>query len=185
MKNKRKIKVVILFLLSVLIIWNNRLNSKNLWEEKVFSYLKNEYDGQFELMNIEKESDQYIFSFRTKDNNNISFDVKCWVGVYLTPWGEIPYIPKRYFVDDFSENITKKIVDDTITYDMTDDTIEEIIVHLKSLSETVQSYYDLYGLSWQVPEISIKIKYNGKTARIEYTNQNESVLKDVLNREFY
>ena len=185
MKNKRKIIVVILFLLSVLIIWNSRLNSKNLWEEKVFLYLENQYDGQFELMNIGKESNQYIFSFRTKDNNNISFDVKCWIGGYLTPWGKIPYIPKRYFVDDFSEQITKKIVDDTVTYDMTTDTIEEIIVNLKSLSETVQSYYNLYGLPWQVPVISIKIKHNGKTARIEYTNQDESILQDVLIREFY
>lgn len=185
MKNKRKIILVILFLLSLFIIWNIRLNSKKIWQEKVLLYLENNYEGKFELINIKKESRRYIFSFITKDNNHISFDVKCWIGGYLTPWGEIPYIPQRHIVDDFPIQITNKYVDNTITYDMTNKTIEEIIKNLKALSKKVQGYYDLYGLSWQVPEINIKIKYNGKTEKIEYTNQNYSILHDMLIRVFY
>lgn len=154
-------------------------------KEYVSEYLENQYVRNFQLVTCKKEQEKYILSFETKDSNKIRFQVKYWIGGSITPWGEILWISQRHIVDDFPMQIPKKIINDSIVYDMTDKTIEEIITEIKSWSAIVQDYYDFYGLSWQVPEIGINIKHNGKKEEIYYTNQNEYILRDLLCKAFY
>lgn len=185
MKKKHIIIGTVSIFLLLFVIWGIRLDSEEVWTEKVLDYLENQYEGQFEVMNIQKDSDGYIYSLRTKDDNYISFDVKCWVGPLLTPWGEMPFTMARHFLDDFPEQITNKFVNSTTTYDMSNRSLEEIVVQLKALSKNVQVYYDLYGLSWQKPEISINIKYNDKIKNFEYVNLDDNMLREKLISVFY
>ena len=185
MRKKKMIFAMIFLLFVFTAIGLLRIHSEAARKEYVAEYLENQYTGNFKLITCKKDQGKYILSFETKDSNKIQFQVKYWIGGYVTPWGKIPWIPQRHIVDDFSMQITNTIIKDSIVYDMTNKTIEEIISEIKSWSAIVQDYYDYYGLTWQVPEIGIRIKHNGKEEKIYYTNQNESVLRDSLYEAFY
>lgn len=185
MKKRQKRTIVILLLLLLFVIWSIRSNSGTVWKEKVLLYLENQYEGQFEVVDIEKGWDEYNISLKTEDSNQILFHVRCWTGGLLTPWGELANIPERHYLDDFPEQITNKFVDSTITYDLSSKSLEEAITYLKSLLINVQDWYDLYGLSWQRPEIKITIKYNGKTEEVEYSSQDDNRLRELLVSKFF
>ena len=184
MKKKLNIIAISLCLVALPFMWYARANSKVVWVKEVLAYLENEYEGQFELLDIKKKSNRYVFFFRTNDNNSIPFEVKGWIGGAYTPWGTLPYIPERHFVSNFPKQITQKFVDDSIIIDMTDQTMEEVVFMLKSMAEEVQSYYNLYDIKWEQPKIDVNIKHNGKTERVVYPNE-ESTIRYLVRELFY
>lgn len=109
-----------------------RIHSEVARKEYVSEYLENQYSGNFQFVTCKKEQENYILSFETKDSNKIRFQVKYWIGEYVTAWGEIPWIFQRHIVDNFPTQITKNIINDSNVYDMTDKTIEEILSEIKS-----------------------------------------------------
>lgn len=144
MRKKKMIFAMIFLLFVFTAIGIIRIHSEATRKEYISEYLENQYARNFQLVTCKKEQENYNLSFETKDSNKIRFQVKYWIGGYVTAWGEITWIFQKHIVDDFPMQITKTIINESIVYDMTDKTIEEIITEIKVWSAIVQDYYDFY-----------------------------------------
>ena len=125
------------------------------------------------------ENDVYIFTFVTDDERQIEFEARCWIGKYSTPWGYISFLKQKYFSDDFIENLTEEICDG-LTVDFTGCSTDEMIQWFKDTSQSISDVYAEYGEEYAVPEFTVVVTYEDRSAEIVYSSQSDYYLEEAL-----
>ena len=125
------------------------------------------------------EDDIYIFTFVTDDERQIEFEAKCWYGAYSTPWGSISFIKEKKFSENFIEKLTEYLCEG-ITADFTGYEIDEMIQWFKDTSQSISGVYAEYGDEYTVPEFTVVVTYEGRSAEIAYSSQSDHYLEEAL-----
>ncbi len=125
-------------------------------------------------------SDSIIYKFQTDDDLQIIFDVRCFWGNALLPFGfEVP-VRKAKMVDDFAEQICAYIGKAGAAYNIDDKSIEEISAHVLDTLKRCEALLQEYGIENVTPSVSFTFIRANESYTFKYGNSNETMLYDKL-----
>jgi len=133
----------------------------------------------------DKLSDMVIYKYQTKDDLQIVFEVSCFVGNTMLPFGfEIP--KKKLIVkDNFPEQICAYMGGKEGHYCVDDKSIEEISDYVMDVMEQTEILLQEYGVMNRRPRIVFTLTKDDKEYLFPYTKSNEVILRDGLQKTLF
>ena len=154
-------------------------------EQSVQTYIQNRYDDNLKILQRTGTIIDAEYTVTTNDEYGIIFELRSWLGGYSTPWGTIKFIPQVHYRDNFASAIVEYVCCEKNVIDCEGSSIEEIISLVKMQYSKVQVLYNYYNITWLKPSIRMTIHHNNRTRIIEYTGQDDNILRDSLINNFY
>lgn len=156
------------------------------WDSSVQEYVR---VFNCELVRLESyedaSSDSIIYRFQTDDDLQITFDVRCYWGNTLLPFGfEVP-IKKAKIVDNFAEQICAYVSDTNGTYHIEDKSIEDISTYVLVTIQGCETLFQVYGIENVTPSVSFTFIKANNSYTFKYGNTNKNLLNDKLTELLY
>lgn len=146
------------------------------------AYLSQRYTGDFQLLDSRVEEGVTVLTYQTRDELELVFEVRCWVGGLDTPWGEFPLIPQRKYTENFIQCLDRRLIGGA-PVDVSGYSLDEMVELFQHTWEQLNEAYEQYGADWVTPNFEMEVCCNGATASIRYMGQDASILQDTLVRE--
>lgn len=174
--------VLSIALLAVILMPHNSYD----WDAKVQDYTST---FNCELICLETYKDASsratVYKFQTNDALKIEFEVRCFWGDTLLPFGfEIP-LKKAKIVDDFAAQLCVYISETEGTYNIEDKSLEEISTYVLNTIQHSATLLQAYGVEDVTPNISFTFVKDDKSYMFKYGNLNETILYDKLTELLY
>lgn len=156
------------------------------WDSSVQEYVR---AFNCELVCLESyedsSSDNTIYRFQTDDDLQIMFDVRCFWGNTLLPFGfEIP-VKKAKIVDNFAEQICAYVSETDGTYHIEDKSVEDISTYVLDTIQGCETLFQEYGIENVTPGVTFTLIKADKSYTFKYGNTNEILLIDKLTELLY
>lgn len=128
----------------------------------------------------DSSSGSTIYRFQTDDDLQILFDVRCFWGNELLPFGfELP-VKKAKAVDNFAEQICAYVSENDGVYYIEGKSIEDISAYVLEILQRCETLLQEYGIENVTPSISFTLISADKSYTFKYGNTNEDLLFDKL-----
>lgn len=185
---KKSKKIILLILLLVVIIFLSTIIYRNTynWDSDAQEYLDNlSIDAKFIDSYQDKSSNSLVYKYQTNDELQISFEIKCYWGNVITPFGfDLPISTKK-INDDLGQQVCNYISDTKGTYHIENKSIDEISKYILEVVQDTEEILYQYNLEYFNPSISFVLVNNEKTYNFECSNINETMLQDRLTSLLY
>lgn len=133
----------------------------------------------------DSSSDSTIYRFQTDDDLQIIFDVRCFWGDTLLPFGfEVP-VKKAKIVDNFAEQICAYVSETNGKYHIEDKSVEDISAYVLDTIQGCETLFQEYGIENGTPNVSFTLIKADKSYTFKYGNTNEILLIDKLTDLLY
>jgi len=186
---KKSKKIIILILLLVLIIFLAiviYMNTYN-WDSYVQEYLNSRLSVETKFVESYKDkvSNSIIYKYQTNDDLQIPFEVTCYWGRAMFPFGFKELAYTKIIDDNLGLQVGNYISENKGTYNIENKSIEEISTYILEVIQESKEILYQYGLEYIVPRISFTLVSDEKTYDFEYDNTNETILRDALTELLY
>lgn len=152
------------------------------WTKGAQDYLSQRYTGDFQLLDSQGEEGVTVLTYQTRDELELAFEVRCWVGGLDTPWGEFHLIHQRKYAENFIQCLDRRLIGET-PVDVSGYSLDEIVELFQHTWERLNEAYGQYGADWVTPNFEMEVCCEGAIASIRYMGQDASILRDTLVRE--
>ena len=141
-----------------------------------------QYHGELLLTNkyTDASDKSAVYEYQTGDELQIAFEVHCFTGNKLTPFGfEIP-VKEIIVYDNFPEQICAYVSERDGTYFADGKSIDEIAAYVLEVIEGTDVLFQKYGVKNRRPRIEFTFIKEGAEYSFTYGKSSEVILKDGL-----